>query len=114
MARTGSRPGAQAIDAVSVMGLTSAQQQTVRGILATVLGDGHAWVFGSRATGRARPFSDLDVLVERRLTWAERAWLSDQFEDSQLPFKVDLVELDELQPGMAQRIFAERVALPLG
>lgn len=102
-----------AIEPVSAIGLTSAQQQTVRDILATVLGEGRVWVFGSRATGRARPFSDLDVLVERRLTWAERALLSDHFEASHLPFKVDLVELDGLQPSMAQRIFAERVALSL-
>ncbi len=70
-------------------------------------------VFGSRATGRARPFSDLDLLVSDppRLTWAQRADLRDAFEDSQLPFGVDVVELDGLAAGMRQRVLAEALRL---
>lgn len=56
------------------------QAQIVREILAAVLYDGidesgnrhsRAWVFGSRATGRARPYSDLDILIStaRPLDW---------------------------------------------
>jgi len=45
------------------------QLDSVRAILARVLvakpqsDNVQAWVFGSRATGRARPYSDLDILI---------------------------------------------------
>ena len=43
-----------------------------------------AWVFGSRATGRARPYSDLDILIScpKPLDWRARADLQDAFEAS--------------------------------
>ena len=71
-------------------------------------------VFGSRDTGRARPFSDLDLLfIQPRLsTWAQRADLHDAFESSSLPFKVDMVEADSLPEAMAARAHAQALVLP--
>ena len=70
-------------------------------------------VFGSRATGRARPFSDLDLLFVQpaRLTWLQRADLRDLFEASELPFRVDLVEAEALASGMTERVISESVSL---
>jgi predicted nucleotidyltransferase len=70
-------------------------------------------VFGSRATGRARPFSDLDLLVVQpeRLSWAQRADLRDLFEARDLPFRVDVVEAEALPEGMAERVAGESVSL---
>ncbi len=69
-----------------------------------------AWVFGSRATGRARPFSDLDILLvaPQRLSRVQRTDLVDAFEASNLPFMVDVVELADLPSGYADRALAER------
>ena len=85
----------------------------VRSIVELVVPGAQVRVFGSRATGRARPFSDLDLLfVEpRQLSWAQRADLRDRFEASDLPFRVDLVEAEGLADGMAERVLAESVAL---
>ena len=68
---------------------------------------------GSRATGKARPFSDLDLLVTQppKLNWAQRAALRDGFEASRLPFRVDVVESAGLTSGVADRIRSERVDL---
>ena len=101
------------IEAPSVA-LTDTQLATVRSIVGRLLPDGQVWIFGSRATGRARPFSDLDLLVTepRQLSWGQRAALRDAFEASDLPFCVDLVEADGLAPAVAARVFSERV--PLG
>ena len=43
-----------------------------------------AWVFGSRTTGRARRYSDLDLAIDagRRLTLDEIARLTEAFSDS--------------------------------
>jgi uncharacterized protein len=97
----------------SVM-LSAEQALTVRQILQSVLPDARVAVFGSRATGRARPFSDLDLLLLNppRLNWAQRADLRDAFEASTLPFRVDLVEVAGLASGMVARVMAESRALP--
>lgn len=93
--------------------LTRAEARTVVGIVERVVPGAVVHVFGSRATGRARPFSDLDLLVSEptQLTWAQRADLRDLFEASDLPFRVDVVEARGVPAGMAERIAAERVAL---
>lgn len=93
--------------------LTPAQAQTVCGILDRVVPGAEVRVFGSRAAGRARPFSDLDLLfiVPARLSWLQRADLRDQFEASDLPFRVDVVEAEGLASGMAERVASESVAL---
>lgn len=50
--------------------------------------------FGSRATGRSKPFSDLDLAVmgESSVSIATLAALADEFDESTLPFKVDIVD----------------------
>jgi type I restriction enzyme S subunit len=65
------------------------------------------WAFGSRATGgrMLKRFSDLDLAVEGKLTWPERADLAEAFEESPLPIKVDIVE-----QGLTDAEFWERIA----
>lgn len=57
--------------------------------------DVKVWVFGSRATGKAKPFSDLDLAFDfgRPISLEELANLKFAFEESTLPFSVDLVDL---------------------
>lgn len=95
------------------MQLTPAEARSVRRTLDAILPGAEVWVFGSRATGRARPFSDLDLLLTHppRLNWAQRAALRDAFDESDLPFRVDVVEAGTLAPGVAQRVDAEKVLL---
>jgi type I restriction enzyme S subunit len=71
------------------------------------------WVFGSRATGRARRYSDLDLAIDagRPLTLNEIAGLTEAFSDSDLPYKVDLVDWHNIDDRWRQTITAERVAL---
>ena len=99
--------------------LTDQQAAEVSTILRTVLvplsqAPAKAWVFGSRATGRARPYSDLDILISSPvpLDWRARADLQDAFEASNLPFRVDVVEESRLAPTLAPRVLAERQNLP--
>jgi type I restriction enzyme S subunit len=52
------------------------------------------WAIGSRARGRARACSDLDLVVvgERPLGIAAMAALAEAFSESDLPWKVDLID----------------------
>jgi type I restriction enzyme S subunit len=72
-----------------------------------------AWVFGSRATGRARRYSDLDLAIDpgRRLTLDETAKLAEAFSDSDLPYRVDVVDWHTIDDRWRRTIVAERVAL---
>jgi uncharacterized protein len=98
---------------VGRVALAPDELRTVCAIVDRVIPKAHVRVFGSRATGRARPFSDLDLLVLQpaRLSWAQRADLRDLFEASDLPFRVDVVEADALPEGMAERVAGESVSL---
>ena len=53
------------------------------------------WAFGSRVRGRARRFSDLDLAFDagRPLTLLDTAVLADAFDESDLPWRVDIVDL---------------------
>ena len=77
----------------------------MRDIVDAVVPGAEVRIFGSRSTGRARPYSDLDLLFTRpaRLSLAQRAELRDRFEASRLPFLVDLVDADALAPGIVAR-----------
>ena len=95
--------------------LSAVQLAQVRQILRCHLPNARVCVFGSRASGKARPFSDLDLLVQQPtvLDWQTRANLVDAFEASELPFRVDVVESDRLAPGMRQRVLAEAIEIRL-
>jgi type I restriction enzyme S subunit len=71
------------------------------------------WVFGSRATGRARRYSDLDLAIDagRRLTLDEIAALAEAFSDSDLPYMVDLVDWHGLDIQWRESIATERISL---
>jgi type I restriction enzyme S subunit len=93
--------------------LSDEHKRLVRAIVQGVVPGAVFRVFGSRATGQARPFSDLDLLILQpwRLTWAQRAALRDAFEASELPYCVDVVEAGALPAGMAERIQQEMLAI---
>ena len=66
----------------------------VRSILERTIPDRDVLVTGSRVTGRAKPFSDLDLVVlgDAALDLSVLARLRDAFDESGLPFSVDIVE----------------------
>ena len=57
------------------------------------------FVFGSRATGTAGKFSDLDLAIDANQTpldFFKTAELREAFDESDLPYKVDIVDLNEM------------------
>lgn len=70
-------------------------------------------MFRSRATGRTRRYSDLDLAIDagRQLTLDEIAQLSEAFSDSDLLYRVDLVDWHNVDDHWRQMISAERVPL---
>jgi predicted nucleotidyltransferase len=76
------------------LSLSEQDIRIVHEILQAVVPGREVWAFGSRTTGnrRLKRFSDLDLAVEGKLTWPERADLAEAFDESALPIKVDVVE----------------------
>ncbi|HTV33184.1 MAG TPA: nucleotidyltransferase domain-containing protein [Methylocella sp.] len=71
------------------------------------------FVFGSRVADRARPLSDLDLLIDagRPLTLDETAALAEAFCESDLPYKVDLADWHVIEGWLRHVIEPQRVEL---
>lgn len=71
------------------------------------------WIFGSRARGDQKPFSDIDVLYslspQQNLSPSFIYNLKEQLVESHLPYKVDLVFEGELAASYAPFILRDRV-----
>ncbi len=71
--------------------ITAEQRKTVLSLLEKHLPNTTAWVYGSRAKWTARPQSDLDMVVFATPEQSSRVFdLREAFEESNLPFRVDL------------------------
>lgn len=85
--------------------LTPAQRQQVQALLEHYLPGTTVWAFGSRVTFKARPDSDLDlVAVTTPEQKAKVSALKEAFEESDLPFRVDLLEWDEIPENFRKNI----------
>ena len=95
-----------------MLALTPQHLTIVRGIVRDHLGTRPVKVFGSRATNTAKPFSDLDLLVMGApLTAQQRGAADEAFDESDLPFRVDIVEAARIDPSFLQVIEAQSLEL---
>ena len=62
------------------------------------------FAFGSRVHGTQKPFSDLDICVQEDLPDLTKSYLQMDFEESNLPFKVDLVEWNKISKNFQKLI----------
>ncbi len=75
--------------------------------------DREVWAFGSRARGTTKRYADLDlaILGEAPLSVAEHAALTDALSESDLPWRVDILDWCAVSPEFQQRIARDRVVL---
>ena len=68
--------------------------ETIKRILAEYVGDCEVRAFGSRGNGGAEQHSDLDLAIvgSDRLKRRAKMLLREAFEESDLPFRVDVVD----------------------
>jgi predicted nucleotidyltransferase len=73
-----------------------------------------AFVFGSRAHGTARQYSDLDLALgwNRPLGLNLIGQIAEALSESDLPYKVDIVDLWTVDPVFRSRIAADCIPLP--
>ena len=85
----------------------------VKAILVRHLPDAVVWVFGSRATGKAKKYSDLDLCIKAReqLSLNVMSALAEDFSESDLPWKVDLVDWHSISEAFRTIIDRDKVLL---
>lgn len=77
------------------------------------LTDAKIFLFGSRATGKNKEFSDIDIAIrsktkdlQKRVSLFNEAW-----EESKLPYKVDITQWKEIYKPYLSRIKKEKITI---
>lgn len=93
--------------------VTAEQWASISVILQRHLAGQPVWAFGSRATRSAKPYSDLDLAIigEQPVPIALLAALEHDFTESDLPFKVDLIDWANTGEGFRRIIARDHVVV---
>ena len=69
---------------------------------------------GSRTTGNVKPYSDLDLAVmgDKPLDLKTLALLKDDFCESDLPFRIDIIQWANTSPEFKKTIITQLTNLP--
>ncbi len=69
------------------------------------------WVFGSRAVKAKKEFSDLDLAIDSNqiLPLSILSSLAHDFSESDLPYKVDVVDLNNINDNFRNKIRIEMI-----
>ena len=96
--------------------VSEADWQIVQGILRSHVPDCTVWAFGSRATGHAKPYSDLDLAIsgDKPLGIDLTAQLTEAFAESDLPYKVDIVDWVTASERFRKAVERDRVVVQAG
>ncbi len=93
--------------------ISDAEWHIVRDILNKHVSGYPVWAFGSRARHTHKLFSDLDIVVgsDQPLTISTLAALNEAFSESDLPWKVDIVDSATISDAFLSHIETHKVAL---
>ena len=93
--------------------LSDNEWQQVNAILQRYLPNNEVWAFGSRVKGNVKPYSDLDLAIisDTPLPLALLAEIAEAFSDSDLPWKVDLVDWATTSERFRQVIAEQKLVL---
>ncbi|MCD1597046.1 nucleotidyltransferase family protein [Rheinheimera aquimaris] len=93
--------------------VSDGEWQQVSAILQRYLPNNEIWAFGSRVKGNAKPFSDLDLAIisDTPLPLALLAEVAEAFSESDLPWKVDLVDWATTSERFRQVISEQKLIL---
>ena len=99
-----------------VLGVSADHLRIVCDILQRLISHCQVWAFGSRVTGTHKDYSDLDlaIIADAPLDITTIANVSDAFSQSDLPYKVDLVEWATTSESFRNMIQQNKIILQPG
>lgn len=68
----------------------------IKKTVADVLPNVEIFIFGSRTQGKARKYSDVDIALKGNVPFTDLLKLKNLFEESTFPYKVDIIDLDNI------------------
>jgi predicted nucleotidyltransferase len=88
----------------------------VQNILRKHVPDYEVWAFGSRTKGTARRYSDLDlaVITDAPLSLQIRGDMAEDFSESDLPFRVDVLDWATTRDNFRRIVEQDRIIVQAG
>ena len=85
----------------------------VKTILKTYVPHYEVWAFGSRVKGKVKTYSDLDlaIITDKPLSFKALGDLAEAFSDSDLPWKVDIVDWATTSESFRKIIEQDKIIL---
>jgi predicted nucleotidyltransferase len=89
-----------------MLDITDKRLSSVIAILRKLVPDCEVWAYGSRINGSGHAGSDLDLVIlgKDKITWQLMAKLKSAFEDSNLPFSVDVLDWNGIPDNFKENI----------
>ena len=94
-----------------MLDVSPAELGIVRAILRKHVPDHEVWAFGSRIKGTARRYSDLDlaIMTDQPLPIATIGAMQEGFSESDLPFRVDILDWATTQDSFRRVVESDRI-----
>jgi predicted nucleotidyltransferase len=98
------------------LAVSSEELKSIRTILQQLVPNAAVVAFGSRIRGTHAPYSDLDLAIDsgEPLELSTLAKLTDAFSDSQIPYKVDIVDVHRISEEFRSIIKQHLVTIQAG
>jgi predicted nucleotidyltransferase len=87
--------------------------ERIQKILRQRIPDRSVWAFGSRVNGNARKYSDLDLVIlgDVPLSLNQFFHIAEDFDESDIPFRIDLHDWNQIPAQFKPNITKQYVAL---
>lgn len=97
---------------INTIDIEIAHQHVLINLLKTYLPDTTVWAYGSRTNGTSHSGSDLDIVAFiQKKQRSQVSLLKEAFEESNLPFRVDLFIWDEIPKSFQKNILQKHIIL---
>lgn len=106
-------PMTKATPHIPDIAITPAQWKIVFDILQKHVPNKEIFAFGSRARHTEKPYSDLDLIIvsDSSLPLSQLAAIEHAFSESDLPFKVDIIDSTAITPQFHEQIKTEKIKI---
>jgi uncharacterized protein len=93
------------------MAVKESHKQELLHIIHTYLPTCKVWLFGSRATGKHRRGSDIDLALDagRKIPWETITRILVNIDETTIPMKVDLVDLHNVTDDFKEQVLKEGI-----
>lgn len=93
--------------------ITTQQHQFIVNVIKNLLPTVSMLAFGSRTDGTAKRYSDLDLALDdgEKISLKTLDQIEESFAQSDLPFKIDILDISNVSPEFAAKIKSRHIKL---